>query len=148
MVEKKAKASEKKTKAPAKKAPARKAPAKKAAGKKPAAKKAKTPKTSENTKASVRDYSLLIKPIISEKVGTLGGPQGGGVAFRVSMDATKTDIRAAVERIFGVEVAKVRTCSYLGKVKRTARSVGRRDSYKKAYVILKPGHSIDLVEGV
>lgn len=98
--------------------------------------------------ASVADYATLLKPVITEKSSLVGSSQGGGVVFRVDRRATKTDVKHAVERIFNVEVDKVRTVSYLGKMKRTARTVGRRVNFKKAYVTLKPGFSIDLVEGV
>lgn len=104
-------------------------------------------KESKKAVASARDYSILREPVITEKASLLSGT-GNAVAFRVRKDATKVDIKNAVERIFDVEVAKVRTCNYIGKLKRTTRSVGRTAGSKKAYVTLKPGHSIDIVEGL
>ena len=97
--------------------------------------------------AAVRDYALFQSPIITEKTSVSGGDRSK-IVFRVRRDATKPEIREAVERVFGVEVAAVKTCNVLGKIKRTMRSAGRRPSFKKAYVILKPGHKIDVVEGV
>lgn len=77
----------------------------------------------------------------------LGGG-GQSVALRVSRRANKEDIKEAVERIFKVEVASVRTINYAGKPKQTNRSRGVRAAYKKAYVSLKEGHRLDLVEGL
>ena len=69
------------------------------------------------------------------------------VAFRVRPDANKVEIRAAVEAVFNVKVAAVRTASYEGKLKRMGRFAGRRSDWKKAVVTLQPGHKIELVEG-
>jgi len=97
--------------------------------------------------ARISDYGILLSPVITEKSSLVGGI-GGRYVFRVNPRATKTDIRAAVESIFNVQVKAVNTAAFLGKVKRTARSVGRRAEYKKAYVTLKEGFSIAVVEGV
>ena len=98
-------------------------------------------------KASVKDYGILIKPLITEKASMVGSG-GKAIVFRVRRGCSKADIKGAVERVFAVEVAKVRTCSFIGKVKRTTRTSGRTAAYKKAYVALKPGHTIDIVEGL
>jgi large subunit ribosomal protein L23 len=65
----------------------------------------------------------------------------------VRPDANKVEIRAAVEAVFNVKVAGVRTASYEGKLKRMGRFAGRRPDWKKAVVTLAPGHKIELVEG-
>lgn len=93
------------------------------------------------------DYSVLLSPIVTEKSSFVGG-QGNVLVFRVQRSATKTDIRQAVERIFKVNVEGVRTCNYLGKPKRTARSTGRRTGFKKAYITLREGQTINVVEGL
>ena len=105
-------------------------------------------KKSEGALARVRDYQVIVRPLITEKGSSIGGGSSGGVAFRVNRQATKPQIREAVERIFKVEVKAVRTCNYQGKVKRTNRSTGRRAHFKKAYVTLKEGQTIDIVEGL
>jgi len=97
--------------------------------------------------ARARDYSVLIAPVVTEKSALVGG-DGGGVVFKVRPEANKTEIKEAVERVFNVEVKSVRTSHLMGKMKRTTRSVGRRASVKKAYVTLKQGHTIDIVEGL
>jgi large subunit ribosomal protein L23 len=96
--------------------------------------------------ASVKDYSVIVSPVITEKGAANEG--SNTVVFRVDPRATKTDIRGAVERVFSVTVRSVRTATFAGKEKRTARSIGRRAGYKKAYVSLAEGSKIDLVEGV
>ncbi len=100
-----------------------------------------------NPSASVSDFATILSPVITEKSSLVGGDRKH-VVFRVSPQASKADIKGAVERIFKVEVDKVRTCNLMGKPKRTARSAGRRAAIKKAYVTLKSGHTIDVVEGL
>ena len=85
---------------------------------------------------------VLVAPIISEKATRIGERQNQ-VLFKVLRDATKPEIKAAVELMFKVEVASVSTCVQKGKVKRFGRSVGRRDHVKKAYVALKPGQELN-----
>lgn len=97
--------------------------------------------------AGLRDYEVVLAPVITEKSASVGSA-GRVVTLRVDPRATKEEIRGAVERIFSVKVDAVRTCRYVGKVKRTARSVGRRAGYKKAIVTLAEGSKIDLIEGV
>ena len=106
----------------------------------------------ETTKATTStarrgDYAILERPVITEKSSTVG-QSGSVVTFRVARTAEKTEIKSAIERIYGVQVAQVRTVNYMGKPKRTMRSAGRRAAYKKAYVTLKPGQTISVVEGV
>ena len=69
------------------------------------------------------------------------------LAFEVAMDATKVDIKRAVEQLLKAKVAEVRTAIAHGKVKRQGRFVGQRPDWKKAYVRLKPGEQITELEG-
>jgi large subunit ribosomal protein L23 len=85
---------------------------------------------------------VLVAPIISEKATRLGEKQNQ-VLFKVLRDATKPEIKAAVELMFKVEVADVTTLVQKGKVKRFGRSTGRRDHVKKAFVSLKPGQELN-----
>lgn len=105
-------------------------------------------KKAQEKKAKLADYKIILGPVITEKAAHIGTKNASGVVFKVNPDADKDQIRRAVESVFKVEVARVRTSNHMGKVKRTGRSVGRRSSYKKAYVTLKPGNEINLFEGV
>ena len=89
-----------------------------------------------------RKYLVLLAPLISEK-STMVQQQANQFVFKVARDATKREIRSAVEKLFEVQVLSVQTCNYLGKEKRVGRHVGRRSSWKKAYVRLAEGSSID-----
>ena len=89
-----------------------------------------------------RLLKVLLAPVISEKA-TFVAEKNEQVVFRVSPDATKPEIKAAVELMFKVEVASVSTTVQKGKVKRFGRSIGRRDHVKKAYVALKPGQELN-----
>lgn len=91
---------------------------------------------------------VLKAPVITEK-GTLVSEKGNQVVFRVDSRATKQDVAVAVEKLFGVKVAAVRTLNTLGKsYKRFGRQIGRHSDWKKAYVTLAEGQSIDLLEQV
>lgn len=99
--------------------------------------------------ARPQDYAVLVEPVITEKTSVQQGDRMQ-IVFRVGLRATKTQIREAVERIFNVAVSSVNTCRYIGKLKRR-RAVGvtgRTAAYKKAFVTLQPGNSIDIVEGL
>ena len=85
---------------------------------------------------------VLIAPIVSEK-GTMTAEKHNQVLFKVMRDATKPEIKAAVELMFKVEVESVSTLVQKGKVKRFGKSTGRRDHVKKAYVSLKAGQEIN-----
>jgi large subunit ribosomal protein L23 len=85
---------------------------------------------------------ILVAPIISEKA-TRVGEKTNQVLFKVLRDATKPEIKAAVELMFKVEVAAVTTLVQKGKQKRFGRAIGRRDHVKKAYVSLKPGQELN-----
>ena len=85
---------------------------------------------------------VLVAPIVSEKA-TLIAEKRNQVLFKVLRDATKPEIKAAVELMFKVEVKSVSTVTQKGKVKRFGKSIGRRDHVKKAYVCLKPGQELN-----
>jgi large subunit ribosomal protein L23 len=85
---------------------------------------------------------VLVVPIISEKATRIG-EKHNQVLFKVLRNATKPEIKAAVETMFKVEVASVQTVQQKGKVKRFGRSIGRRDHVKKAYVALKEGQQLN-----
>ena len=98
--------------------------------------------------ARLSDYRRILGPVITEKATNVGKKDAFGLVIKVKQDSTKTDIRQAIENIFNVKVEDVRTCNYLGKPKKMGRSSGRRAGYKKAYISLKDGYTIDLYEGV
>ena len=79
-------------------------------------------------------YDSIIEPILSEK--SYDGIAVKKYTFKVAKNATKTQVKAAVEQIFGVKVDKVHTSNYDGKVKRMGRNEGRRSAFKKAIVTL------------
>lgn len=97
--------------------------------------------------ASVKDYGLLLSPVITEKTSTIGNG-GRVVTMLVDPRATKDELKGAIERVFSVKVEAIRTLTYKGKTKRTARGVGKLAGSKRAYVTLVEGSKIDLVEGV
>ena len=85
---------------------------------------------------------VIVAPIVSEKA-TRVGEKSNQVLFKVLRDATKPEIKAAVELMFKVEVASVSTPNQKGKTKRFGRSIGRRDHVKKAFVSLKAGQELN-----
>jgi len=85
---------------------------------------------------------VLVEPIVSEKATSVA-EKHNQVLFKVLRDATKPEIKAAVELMFKVEVAEVNTLNQKGKHKRFGRTMGRRDNVKKAYVSLKPGQELN-----
>ena len=93
-------------------------------------------------------YDIIRKPVITEQ--SMADVADKKYVFEVAMSATKTDIKAAVEAIFGVKVAKVNTLIVGGKVKRTgAYPAGRRAAYKKAIVTLTAdSKTIEFFEGM
>jgi len=94
-------------------------------------------------------YDIIRYPHITEKSSNSGGANDQQlVAFKVQVDANKAQIMEAVEAVFEVKVDQVRTCRFQGKMKRQGRKQGRRPSWKKAYVTLKPGRKIEFFEGV
>ena len=93
-----------------------------------------------------RLLQVLLAPQISEK-STYVAEKFDQVIFKVARDATKPEVKAAVELLFKVEVEGVQISNVKGKVKRFGRFMGRRDHWKKAYVSLKPGQEIDFTGG-
>ena len=89
---------------------------------------------------------VLIAPQVSEK-STFVGEKNNHFVFRVLQDATKPEIKAAVELMFKVEVNRVQTANTKGKEKRFGRFVGRRRNWKKAFVSLKPGQELNFAAG-
>ena len=89
---------------------------------------------------------VLVAPQISEKA-TMVADRNEQVVFIVAPDATKPEIKAAVEMLFKVEVKSVQVSNQKGKVKRFGRTMGKRGDVKKAFVCLKPGQEINFAEG-
>ena len=109
----------------------------------------------------MRDAQSIIKrPLLTEKSSRLRETGGAAdqhaegdtyaqqVVFEVARDANKIEIRGAVQSLFKVTVTAVRTLVVRGKQKRVGRFAGRRPSWKKAFVTLKPGDNIEFFEGV
>ena len=94
-----------------------------------------------------RLMTVLLAPVVSEKA-TMVAEKRGQVAFRVLQDATKDEIRAAVELLFKVQVESVQVLNQKGKQKRFGRYNGRRRNVRKAYVNLKPGQEINFAEAI
>ena len=88
-----------------------------------------------------RTFELLRRPVVTEKSTFVG--QFNQYVFQVAIDATKTEVKAAVEELFKVNVKAVNTVVTKGKVKRFRGKVGKRSDVKKAYVTLAPGQIID-----
>lgn len=86
-------------------------------------------------------YEVLVRPIITEK-GVAEKDNRGTICFQVHREATKTDIKGAVESLFKVKVAEVRTATFEGKLRRRGRFAGYRGDWKKAYVRLKAGQKM------
>jgi len=92
-----------------------------------------------------RLYQVLLGPHVSEKANNAAETLNTQV-FKVRLDATKLEIKKAVEKLFSVEVAAVNTVVIKGKTKRFGRTPGRRSDFKKAYVTLKAGTEIQLAD--
>jgi large subunit ribosomal protein L23 len=93
-------------------------------------------------------YQVLLKPRITEKASAMSTDEQSTVTFEVPLQATKTEIRAAIESAFDVEVDQVRTVIVRGKIKRRGRFIGKRPNFKKAIIKLAPGHDIDFFGAV
>ena len=91
-------------------------------------------------------YTIIRNPVITEKATLLG--ENGVVVFRVSLEATKPEIKAAIEGLFGVSVKAVNTLITKGKSKRFRGRPGKRADVKKAYVKLAEGQTIDFSTGL
>ncbi|HEY1042586.1 MAG TPA: 50S ribosomal protein L23 [Telluria sp.] len=92
-----------------------------------------------------RLMKVLLAPVISEKA-TMAAEKNEQIVFKVLPDATKPEIKAAVELLFKVEVESVQTVNREGKQKRSGRFNGRRNHTKRAFVCLKPGQEINFTE--
>ena len=92
-------------------------------------------------------YDIILTPVISEQSMDVAAEKK--YTFKVATDANKTQVKLAIEEIFGVEVAKVNIMNYDGKVKRMGRSVGRTSAYKKAIVTLtEKSKEIEFFQGL
>lgn len=87
--------------------------------------------------------SVLSAPIVSEKSAN-AADKSNQFVFKVAKSATKLQVKNAVELMFGVKVESVRVLNVKGKIKRFGRTLGKRSDWKKAYVKLQSGHSIEL----
>ena len=94
----------------------------------------------------LRHYDVIVSPAITEK-STMASEQNQ-VVFNVARKATKPEIKAAVETLFGVKVTAVNTLVRKGKLKRFRGTIGRQSDVKKAVVTLADGHSIDVATGL
>lgn len=90
-------------------------------------------------------YQVIKKPLITEKT-SLAREGSNVIAFVVDNEANKIEIKNAVEKLFKVEVKSVKTATVAGKVKRFGRNIGKRSNWKKAYVTLAEGSSVDFFE--
>jgi large subunit ribosomal protein L23 len=90
-------------------------------------------------------YDVIKKPLITEKT-TVQKDENNVLAFVVNRAANKIEIKAAVEQLFNTQVASVNTVNVAGKSKRTAKGIGKRSNWKKAYVTLQEGSNVDFFE--
>jgi large subunit ribosomal protein L23 len=90
-------------------------------------------------------YDVIKKPLITEKT-TVEKDERNVIAFVVNRAANKIEIKAAVKQLFNAEVASVNTVNVAGKTKRSAKGMGKRSNWKKAYVTLKEGSNVDFFE--
>jgi large subunit ribosomal protein L23 len=89
---------------------------------------------------------VIVRPVVTEKTTEMG--ESDKYAFEVASDATKSEVKQAVEKFFGVKVLDVHTMNVRGKPKRLGRYMGRRKDWKKAIVTLQSGDKIDLFDVV
>jgi large subunit ribosomal protein L23 len=106
----------------------------------------KNKKNEQKTNVVFKDYDLIKYPVITEKTNLMG--QYGQYFFAVRKEATKRDIKMAIERVFDVKVKSVNTLIYKGKIKRFRGHAFLRSDVKKAIVRLEDGYSIALNTGV
>jgi large subunit ribosomal protein L23 len=91
-------------------------------------------------------HRTIVRPLITEK-SSAAYQARGEYTFEVHVDASKPQIRSAIEQLFGVKVTGVWTSNQRGKEKRMGKTVGRRPSWKKAIVTLREGDTIEIFEG-
>lgn len=91
-------------------------------------------------------FDIIKRPLVTEK-SNIQKETANQLTFEVDRQANRIEIRRAIEQIFNVKVASVRTMQVTGKVKRRGRTLGKRRDWKKAIVTLRPGERIDFFEG-
>lgn len=96
--------------------------------------------------SDIRNYDVIVSPVITEK--TTMAAENNQVVFNVARDASKTEIKRAVEGLFGVKVKAVNTVLRKGKVKRFRGHLGKQNDKKIAFVTLADGQSIDVTTGL
>ena len=100
----------------------------------------------EQKPVDLKSYDVIVAPVVTEK-STLAA-ESNQVVFKVAKDATKPEIKRAVEQLFGVKVTGVNTAVRKGKVKRFRGRVGRQSDTKRAFVTLADGQAIDVTTGL
>ena len=103
------------------------------------------PRTNATKYSQERLMTVLLAPVISEKATQIADKHDQ-VVFRVAPDATKPEVKAAVELMFKVQVDSVQISNVHGKERRFGRFIGRRRGWKKAYVCLKPGQELNFAQ--
>ena len=103
-------------------------------------------KKTKSNNVTAKMYDTLVRPVITEK--SMLSSEAGKIIFRIPVEATKDEVKAAVEAIFNVKVVKVNTIRQLGKVKRFKGQLGKRNDFKKALVTLAEGQNIDVTTGI
>ena len=93
-----------------------------------------------------RLLKVILGPVVSEKATEIADARSQ-FTFKVATDATKAEIKSAVEMLFKKDVDSVQVVNVKGKKKRTGQRLGQRKNWKKAYVCLKPGQDIDITSG-
>lgn len=96
--------------------------------------------------SALKHYDVILAPVITEKATLLS--EKNQVVFRVPLDASKKDVKAAVEKLFNVKVGAVNTIRHKGKTKQFRGVEGKRSDTKKAIVTLLAGYSIDVTTGL
>ncbi|RLL53488.1 50S ribosomal protein L23 [Mariprofundus sp. EBB-1] len=97
--------------------------------------------------ANINNFDILREPVVTEK-SYAGTGDANQYTFRIARDASKTQVKAAVEAIFEVEVDKVQVINMPSKPKRRGQHAGTRSGYRKAVVRLAEGHSLEIAEEV
>ena len=92
------------------------------------------------------DYDIIRRPVITEKTN-IQKDEANQITFEVDPRANRIEIKRAVEQIFNVKIADIRTMNVSGKAKRRGRIMGKRRNWKKAIVTLMPGERIEFFEG-
>lgn len=97
--------------------------------------------------AKKNEFAILKKPRLTEK-GAIISSESNAYVFEVHPDANKQEIKRAVEKIFEVKVTSVKTMNCMGKLKRVGAHLGKQKDWKKAYVSVAAGQSIEVIEGL